>query len=840
MTAAARMAEPTARKDLARASLTTMTDPGRDAVRCRRRAASIIVRRVEPGTLIGSYEIVSPLGSGGMGTVYRALDTKLNRPVAIKFLSNELADAAARRRFQREAQLASSLNHPHILTVHDTGEFEGRQYLVTEFVDGWTLKDWALAEKRTWRQIVELLAGVADGLSAAHAAGITHRDIKPANILVAKNGYAKLADFGLAKLTEASTPEDVTAQFRDDLTRPGMIMGTVDYMSPEQASGRAVDARGDVFSFGVVLYELLARRRPFAGATDLEVLNTITHGTPEPLSEEVPVALRSVVEKSLEKDPADRYQTMGEMVVDLRRLARQTVGQTSSTPGSAGRVEARPNLWWMRRPALAWAAVAALALAGTVWLLRAQSRIAAPVARTIGSIAVLPFENASRDTQSEYLSDGLTEGLINALSRLPNLRVVARTTAFTFKGKPLDLSEIRKKLDVDAVLTGKLITRGSNVVVQADLLDTSAGTQLWGERYQQPAENVLALEQDLVSAIADQLRPELGSDEQQRVAKQSTQNSEAYALYLKGRYHWNRRNTEALLKAKDYFEQAIRIDPAYALAYSGLADTSNILRPGNVDAERLARRALELQPELAEANASLGLVLHSRWEWTGATNALRAAMRLNPSYASAHQWYSGVLLGQGRLEESLREMQTAQRLDPLAPIMMANTANRLNALRDFPAAVAEANKALELDPQFREAYANLGLAYEGMKRYEDARAAYQKVASLPGRPFFLLVDASLARMMIRSGKSAEARKTLATILADPENARYWGEIAAVYGELGERDSAIQWLEKGFEEYRGPSIYWLRTPMFDALGDDVRFQRLLRKLEAGLPPSDPAR
>ncbi|HXI12251.1 MAG TPA: protein kinase [Thermoanaerobaculia bacterium] len=793
---------------------------------------------MKPGTRIGSYEIVSPLGSGGMGTVYRALDTKLNRPVAIKFLSNELADPAARRRFQREAQLASSLNHPHILTVHDAGEFDGRQYLVTEFVDGWTLKDWARAEKRTWRQIVELLAGVADGLSAAHAAGITHRDIKPANILVARNGYAKLADFGLAKLAQTSTPEDVTAQLWDDLTRPGMIVGTVEYMCPEQASGLPLDARCDVFSFGVVLYEMLARRKPFAGATDLEVLKTISHGTPEPLSEEVPAALRSVVEKALEKDPADRYQIMGEMVVDLRRLARQTVGQTSSTPGSAGRVETRQKLWWIRRPALAWAAVAALALPGTVWLLRPRSPIAAPVAQAIRSIAVLPFENATRDTQGDYLSDGLTEGLINALSRLPDLRVVARTTAFTFKGKPLNLDDIREKLSVDAVLTGKLVTRGSNLVVQADLIDTSTGTQLWGERYEQPAENVLSLEQDLVSAIAGQLRPKLRPEQQQRVAKQSTQSSEAYALYLKGRYHWNRRNREAMLKAKDYFEQAIRVDPAFALAYSGLADTSNILRPGNVDAERLARRALELQPELAEAHASLGLVLHSRFEWTGATNALRTAMRLNPSYASAHQWYSGVLLGQGRLEESLREIQTAQRLDPLAPIMMANTANRLIALRDFPAALVEANKALDLDPQFRDGYGTLGYAYEGMKRYEEATAAYQKVASLPGPSVF--ADASLARMMIRSGKTAEAKEKLATILADPDHGQYWFLIASVYAELGERERAIQWLEKGFEETQGRAFYSLRTPMFDALRDDARFQRFLRKVEAGRPPSSAAR
>ncbi len=773
-----------------------------------------------------------------MGTVYRALDTKLNRPVAIKFLSNELADPAARRRFQREAQLASSLNHPHILTVHDAGELDGRQYLVTELVDGGTLKDWANAEERTWRQIVELLAGVADGLAAAHAAGITHRDIKPANILVAANGYAKLVDFGLAKLAETTTPEDVTRRHVDELTRPGMIMGTVAYMSPEQAAGRSIDARSDVFSFGVVFYELLARRRPFAGQTDLEVLMTISHATPEPLPEDVPTALRSVVEKALEKNPADRYQTMGEMVVDLRRLARQTVGQTSSTSGSAGRVETRQKLWWMRRPALAWAAVAALAILGTVWLLR-RSPIALPAAQAIRSIAVLPFENATPDNQDQYLSDGLTEGLINSLSRLPDLRVVARTTAFTFKGKPLNLDDIREKLSVDAVLTGKLSTRGSIVVVQADLIDTSAGTQLWGERYEQPAENVLLMQQDLMRAVAGQLRPKLSPEQQQRVAKQSTESSEAYALYLKGRYHWNRRNREAILKAKEYFEQAIQIDPAFALAYSGLADTSNILDPGNAEAENMARRALKLDSELAEAHASLGLVLSSRWEWNEATTSLREAMRLKPGYASARQWYSGVLLGQGRLQESLREIQIAQRLDPLAPIMMANTANRLNVLRDFPAAIAEASKALEIDPRFRDAYAMIGLAREGMRRYEEAMAAYQKVASLPSRPG-VNADTSLARIMARSGKPAEAREKLASVLADPDHARSWCEIASVYAELGEHDLAIRWLEKGFEERQGTAFYHLRTPMFDALRDDARFQRFLQRVEAGRSPSSAAR
>jgi Tol biopolymer transport system component/predicted Ser/Thr protein kinase len=300
-----------------------------------------------PGAQIGSYRIECQIGEGGMGTVYRALDTKLNRPVAIKFLSNEVADVAARHRFQREAQTASSLNHPHILTVLDAGEFESRQYLVTEFVDGGTLKEWAKAEKRTWRQIVELLAGVADGLAAAHAAGITHRDIKPTNILVARNGYAKLADFGLAKLAEAATPADAALTRIDELTRAGVIVGTVVYMSPEQASGRPVDARSDIFSFAVVLYELLAGRRPFAGATELVVLKTIIDGSPSPLPQDIPAALRAVVEKALEKDPADRYQSMREMVVDLRRLVRLSGDGSSATVSPVRRVGKRRRLWWI-------------------------------------------------------------------------------------------------------------------------------------------------------------------------------------------------------------------------------------------------------------------------------------------------------------------------------------------------------------------------------------------------------------------------------------------------------------------------------------------------------------
>ena len=356
------------------------------------------------GMQIGSYRVEFQLGQGGMGTVYRALDTKLNRPVAIKVLSNDLADASARRRFQREAQMASSLNHPHILTVHDIGEFEGRHYLVTEYVDGGTLKDWAQRKKPGWRQTVELLAGVADGLAAAHDAGILHRDIKPANILVAKNGYAKLADFGLAKLEAAPAAGDATQTIAEGQTRPGTIVGTIAYMSPEQASGRALDARSDIFSFGLVLYEMLAGRRAFIGAGDLEVLQSIIRGIPQPLTGEVAPALRTLVEKALEKDPAERYQTMRDMVVDLRRLTRQTV----EMPAPAVPSPKRERNW-----AIPFAVVVLFMLAGVgAWKLWPHSGTP-----QIRSIAVLPLQNLSGDPNQDYFSDGMTEELIASLRK---------------------------------------------------------------------------------------------------------------------------------------------------------------------------------------------------------------------------------------------------------------------------------------------------------------------------------------------------------------------------------------------------------------------------------------
>jgi serine/threonine protein kinase len=416
-------------------------------------------RTLGTGFTIGHYRIESKLGEGGMGSVFRAHDTKLKRPVAIKFLSSDVADAQARRRFQREAQMASSLNHPHIVTVHDADEIDGRQYLVTEYIDGGTLKDWAVKERRSWKQTIELITGVADGLATAHEAGIIHRGIKPGNILVTKSGYAKLADFGLAKLAENASI-DVAQTLTEGRTRPGMILGTIAYMSPEQASGLRLDARSDIFSFGVVLYELLAGKRPFNGAIDLEVLKTVIHSKPEPLGDEIPPTLRAIVEKALEKDPADRYQTMREMVVDLRRISREAPAARSP----------QQRVWLA-------SAAAVLVLFGGVAAWRLWPRAGAP--QEIRSIAVLPLRNLSGDPNQEYFSDGATEAIISKLAQIQSLRVISSTSILRYKGTQKRMPEIGRELGVDAIVEGSIQRAGGRVRIAAQLIRVATDAHLW-------------------------------------------------------------------------------------------------------------------------------------------------------------------------------------------------------------------------------------------------------------------------------------------------------------------------------------------------------------------------
>ena len=777
-----------------------------------------------PQQTIAHYRITAKLGEGGMGTVYRATDTKLNRPVAVKVLSGNLADAAARRRFQREAQMASSLNHPHILTVYDAGELEGRQYLVTEFVDGGTLKDWARTEKRTWRQVVELLVGVADGLAAAHAAGILHRDIKPSNILVAKNGYAKLADFGLAKLAQIAEGDE-TRTLSEQHTRPGAVIGTIAYMSPEQASGKTLDARGDIFSFGVVLYELLAGRRPFAGATDLEVLQTIIHVAPPPLGEEIPPALRALVEKALEKVPAERYQSLREMVVDLRRLTRERMEAPQPSPTSAPR-RAFPWKWVAT-------AVLLLIVAAAVWRFWPGAG-----SRQIRSIAVLPLDNFSRDPDQEFFADGMTEQLITDLSKIGSLRVISRTSVMRYKGKRPPLPQIAKELNVDAVIEGSVMRAGDRVRITAQLLQAATDKHLWAESYDRDLRDILSLQSEVARNVAAQVRITLTPQEQVLLGNRRRVDPEVFQLYLKGRYFSNQLDEEPIRKGIEYFEQAIAKDSSYAPAYAGeafaYANLASVFAPPREvmpQAKAAAQKALQLDDTLSEAHTALAFVLMMfDWDWSGTERELKRAIQLNPSSADAHDFYGNYFTALGQFPEAIAESRRARELDPLSPRAYFDLLGNLLDARRYDETIAECKKALDTDAKFGAAYAMMGLAYAEKRQFPEAIAALTKATELEPIP---TVKLFLAHVQAAAGNRAEAEKLLAK-MEELSKHRYVCayEIGSVYVTLGDNSKAMKWLEKGRRD-RCDCLVWLKSePWMDPLRVDPHYLDLLRRVFPG--------
>ena len=777
-----------------------------------------------PQQTIAHYRITAKLGEGGMGTVYRATDTKLNRPVAVKVLSGNLADAAARRRFQREAQMASSLNHPHILTVYDAGELEGRQYLVTEFVDGGTLKDWARTEKRTWRQVVELLVGVADGLAAAHAAGILHRDIKPSNILVAKNGYAKLADFGLAKLAQIAEGDE-TRTLSEQHTRPGAVIGTIAYMSPEQASGKTLDARGDIFSFGVVLYELLAGRRPFAGATDLEVLQTIIHVAPPPLGEEIPPALRALVEKALEKVPAERYQSLREMVVDLRRLTRERMEAPQPSPTSAPR-RAFPWKWVAT-------AVLLLIVAAAVWRFWPGAG-----SRQIRSIAVLPLDNFSRDPDQEFFADGMTEQLITDLSKIGSLRVISRTSVMRYKGKRPPLPQIAKELNVDAVIEGSVMRAGDRVRITAQLLQAATDKHLWAESYDRDLRDILSLQSEVARNVAAQVRITLTPQEQVLLGNRRRVDPEVFQLYLKGRYFSNQLDEEPIRKGIEYFEQAIAKDSSYAPAYAGeafaYANLASVFAPPREvmpQAKAAAQKALQLDDTLSEAHTALAFVLMMfDWDWSGTERELKRAIQLNPSSADAHDFYGNYFTALGQFPEAIAESRRARELDPLSPRAYFDLLGNLLDARRYDETIAECKKALDTDAKFGAAYAMMGLAYAEKRQFPEAIAALTKATELEPIP---TVKLFLAHVQAAAGNRAEAEKLLAK-MEELSKHRYVCayEIGSVYVTLGDNSKAMKWLEKGRRD-RCDCLVWLKSePWMDPLRVDPHYFDLLRRVFPG--------
>ena len=822
-------------------------------------------------TSIGPYQIVKLLGAGGMGKVYLAHDERLNRQVAVKLLSHYSAAEEERiRRFRKEAFAASALNHPNILTIYEIGDFEGQNFIATEFVDGVTLRARLGRRELPVTAGLEIAIQVASALSAAHEAGIVHRDIKPENVMIRADGLVKVLDFGIAKYTQADGGEE------QDLveTKPGSVMGTAPYMSPEQARGLLVDARSDIWSLGVMLYEMVTGRLPFLGETVPETISLILQKEPAPLARyahDVPAELERIIRKALTKDREERYQTAKDLLIDLRNLKRkrevdaeiertvapelQPLESTSSSESAPATVSGAvattaPS---HRAPSASSAEYVvagikqhklAATLALVVLIIAAVGLSAYLHARNtavaIDSIAVLPFQNKSTEADTDYLSDGLAESLVYRLSQLPNLKVSPTSSVFRYKGKEIDPVKVGQELGVNAVLSGRIVQRGDNLTISAELVDVRYNKLLWGEQYDRKMSDLLATQREIAREIVEKLKLKV-SGEEKGLAKHYTESNEAYQLYLKGRFYWNKRTAEALTKAIEYFNQAIEKDPGYARAYAGLANCY-VLHHGNPQPPRekmpkaraAAMRALELDETLSEAHTSLARVLAVYdWDWPGAEKEFRRAIELNPRDALAHQWYGGYFELMGRPDESLAERKKAQELDPLSLIINFELGLAFYFARDYDKAIEQFRMTLELDPNFPLATAQLPATYELKGMYDQAIAGFQKLTTLRGDTEWSNSMAGLGHVYAVSGKKAEARAVLDELKQRSRQEYVPADsIALVYAGLGEKDQAFTWLEKAYEEHAF-KMAWLKVePQWDSLRSDPRFAELMHKI--GLP------
>ncbi len=733
------------------------------------------------GQTISHFKILDKLGEGGMGVVYKAHDVKLNRPVALKFFPNNLCgDAALKARFVQEARVASSIDHPNVVAIYEIEEVEtGDLFIAMAYYQGETLEQKIREGFLKFDAAIDIALQIAQGLARSHELGIVHQDIKPANILFTQDGTAKILDFGVASLHESAAQNDGTIT----------MAGTLPYMSPEQIRGEPVDRRTDIWSLAVVLYEMVSGRLPFTrdyeSAIQYSILNEKqppVDGLPKNVSEE----FHRILDKALEKNAERRFQTIDELIAQLKSLR---------TRDTTHDVDLKPT------------------------------------------IAVLPFVDLSPQRDQEYFCDGLTEELINALAKLGDLRVTSRISTFQFKGAGEDIQHIGERLKVKTVLGGSVRKSGDRLRITAQLVDVANGYQFWSERYDRTMLDIFSIQEEIAQMIVQTLKIRLLPEQTQKLVKHSTDNLEAYSLYLEGRYHWNKRNNESLTKAIELFKRAIEKDPLYALAYTGVADSYSLLdqygtlplRESIWLARAAAVKALELDDQLAEAHTSLAEVEMSyEWNWSSAERRLRNAVALNPNYATAHHWLATCLMTVGQFEESFAEINRALELDPLSLIMIRDKGVIFYYARQYDHAIKQARKTLDLDPNFALAHRLLAIAYERKGKYDEAAAENQIWGDLTNdRP---RTQASLGHLAAVSGNTEHALKVLQQLEMEiPSRKDLAYPVALIYTGLRETEQTFKWLDIAYDNRSGALGTIKVDPKLDGLRSDPRFPQILRKM-----------
>jgi len=787
-----------------------------------------------PGARLGPYEIIALIGAGGMGEVYRASDPRLGREVAIKVLPKDFsADPERLRRFEQEARAASALNHPNILTIFDVGTHGDVPYVVSELLDGETLRQRLAGAPLPPRKAMDYASQIAEGLAAAQEKGIVHRDLKPENLFVMGDGRVKILDFGLAKVTRPEVPIALLTQAPTSIaeTEPGLVMGTVGYMSPEQVRGLPADPRSDIFAFGAILYEMLTGQRAFRGSSPADTMSAILKEEPE-LAASLPGAtptLARIVRRCLEKSPQERFQSARDLAFSLRESSSASASPPSVlSPGS----RSRAFLWLAPLGLVALLAALIAADAGGL-----RERLFGSSASTpIQSLAVLPLENLSHDPEQEYFADGMTEVLIADISQISALRVISRTSVMGYKGAKKPLPEVARALNVDALVEGSILRSGDRVRITVQLIEAKSDRHLWAKSYERDLKDVLVLQNEVARAIAGEIRVALTPQERSRLRTQRAIDPEALNAYLIGRRYLDEGSPEGLQKAIKYFHDALDKEPRYALAYTGIADYYSILpfysrlapKDAFPQAKAAVTKALEIDEGLAEAHASLAYVLaYYDWDWKGAEREFKRALELNPSYASAHHSYSRYLAARGRLEEATTEIERAQELDPLEILLKANKAMLAYFGGRYDQAISELQVTLELNPDFPVAIWGLGLSYEQKGMFEKALASMQKATGLSPSLNF---KASLGHTYAAAGKRREVQSVI-DALAEQSKQRYVPAyyFALIYVGLGDKDRAFHWLEKAFEERSTLLAYLRLDPRLAGLRSDPRFADLIRRI-----------